>query len=126
MNYYTSVLKNYAVFNGRTARKGFWMFALINCIISIVIGIVFTALGDKHSVVNNLYSLAVLVPSLAVGARRLHDINKSGWWQLISLIPVIGWIWIIVLFCLDSDAGDNRFGVNPKGVIAAPIVPPQV
>jgi len=126
MNYYTSVLKNYAVFSGRTARKGFWMFILINFIISIIISFVAPFLGDKSGIIGTIYMLAVLIPTLAVGARRLHDINKSGWWQLISLIPIVGGIWLIVLFCLDSDAGDNRFGPNPKGVIAAPVIPTQV
>ena len=121
MNYYTSVLKKYAVFEGRATRKEFWMFILMNLIVSIVVGIIASILGDKH-VLSNLYSLAVLVPSLAVGARRLHDTNRSGWWQLICLIPVVGWIWLIVLMCFDGDAGDNRFGANPKVTVVVPPV----
>ena len=128
MNYYTSVLKKYTVFDGRAARKEFWMFVLFNFIVSLVISIVTSLLGDKHGIVNIIYYLAVLSPVLAVGARRLHDINKSGWWQLLALIPIIGGIWLIVLFCFDSDAGDNRFGSNPKGAAApvTPVTPTQI
>ena len=123
MNYYTSVLKNYAVFSGRTERKGFWMFILVNFVVSLIISFVAPLLGDKSGIIGIIYMLAVLIPTWAVGARRLHDINKSGWWQLIALIPIIGGIWLIVLFATDSNPGDNKFGPNPKGVVAT-IVPP--
>ncbi len=116
MNYYTGVLKKYAVFGGRARRKEFWMFVLFNIIIGVVLGM----LDGKNNLIGNIYSLAVLIPSLAVGARRLHDINKSGWWQLLGLIPVIGWIWLIVLMCFDGDAADNRFGPNPKIIAVTP------
>jgi uncharacterized membrane protein YhaH (DUF805 family) len=123
MNYYTSVLKNYAVFSGRTARKGYWMFILVNFVVSLIISFVAPLLGDKSGIIGIIYMLAVLIPTWAVGARRLHDINKSGWWQLIALIPIIGGIWLIVLFATDSNLGDNRFGANPKGPVAT-VVPP--
>jgi uncharacterized membrane protein YhaH (DUF805 family) len=66
-----------------------------------------------------VYGLGVLLPSLAVGFRRLHDTNRSGWWLLLDLIPVIGAIVLLVFFCTDSNPGDNRYGQNPKGLAPA-------
>lgn len=106
MNYYIDVLKNYAVFTGRARRKEFWMFVLFNCIVSFVIG--FIGGLTKMPFLANIYSLAVFVPTIAVGARRLHDINRSGWWQL---LPIVN----IVFFCFDGTPGENRFGPDPKG-----------
>lgn len=108
--YYLPVLKNYSMFNGRTSRKEFWMFVLINIIVGIIIGIISAIVGDKRGVIGNLYNLAILLPSIAVGTRRLHDITKSGWWQLIALIPIIGWIWIIVLFATKGEPAENIYG----------------
>ena len=85
MNWYLSCLKDhYADFNGRATRTEFWMFILFNCIASIII----TAIGYllHISVLSSIYSLAVLVPSLAVGVRRLHDTGRSGWWWLIAFV----------------------------------------
>jgi uncharacterized membrane protein YhaH (DUF805 family) len=121
MNYYTGVLKKYAVFNGRAARTEYWMFVLLNLIVSIIVGMVASMLGDTMGIVGIVYALAVLVPSIAVAARRLHDTGRSGWWQLIALIPIIGAIWLIVLLCLDSNQGDNKYGANPK-VVVTPVV----
>lgn len=123
MNYYISVLKKYAVFEGRARRAEFWYFALFNIIVGFIINIISGLFGDKYGIMGIIYQIGVIVPSIAVAARRLHDINKSGWWQLIGLIPLIGWIWYLVLVCTDSDVGDNRFGPNPKGSIAT-VVPP--
>jgi uncharacterized membrane protein YhaH (DUF805 family) len=101
MNYYLSVLQDkYATFTGRASRSEFWYFILFNIIVSFILGIVDGIIGMK--ILGTIYSLAVLIPSLAVGARRLHDIGKSGWMQLLGLIPVIGWIWLIVLFAQES------------------------
>ncbi|MFC5468225.1 DUF805 domain-containing protein [Cohnella suwonensis] len=112
MEWYVKVLQNYAVFQGRARRKEYWMFVLVNVIISIVLGIVEAIVG-VDSLLSGLYSLAIIVPSLAVGARRLHDIGKSGWWQLIGLIPIIGLIILLIFYCTDS-VGDNQYGPNPK------------
>jgi len=114
LEYYTAVLKNYAGFAGRARRAEYWMFALINAIISIVLAVVDMTVG-LGGALQGLYGLAVLIPSLAVGVRRLHDTNRSGWWLLIVLIPVLGWIALLVFFVQDSDAGDNQYGPNPKG-----------
>jgi uncharacterized membrane protein YhaH (DUF805 family) len=114
MNYYIDVLKKYAVFDGRARRKEYWMFVLINVIISIVLAIVDRAIGT--SLIVDIYGLAVLCPSLAVGIRRLHDTGRSGWWLLSALIPFIGAILIIIFEALDSQPGQNQYGPNPKGV----------
>ena len=121
MNYYISVLKKYAVFNGRSRRAEYWYFFLFNIIVSIVLGIIDAVLGfgaaSGVGILGGIYSLAVLIPGIAVGVRRLHDIGKSGWMLLISLIPLIGWIWFLVLMATDSNPGDNKYGSNPKGVV---------
>ncbi len=113
MHWYTDVLKKYAEFSGRATRQQFWMFVLINLLISIAVGIIGGILHTK--ILGNLYSLALLIPSLAVGARRLHDMGKSGWWQLLMLIPILGWIIMIVFLATDTQPIDNQYGPNPKG-----------
>ena len=114
MNYYLDVLKKYKEFNGRASRIEYWMFFLFNAIIAIIISIIDGVIFGKTRVLIYIYDLAVLLPSLAVGWRRLHDTNRSGWWILINLIPVIGWIWYFILLVLDSAPGDNKYGPNPK------------
>ncbi len=113
MNWYLDVLKNkYAQFDGRAHRQEFWMFVLINFLISFAVGLVASFIGLKF--LSYVYSLALFVPSIALAARRLHDINRSGWWQLIAIIPIIGWIIIIIWYATDSNAGSNQYGENPK------------
>lgn len=113
MNWYLKVLKQYADFNGRARRQEYWMFILFNLIFSVVASVLDTVLGTWGAIAG-LYGLAMLIPSLAVGARRLHDIGKSGWMLLVALIPLIGAIWLIVLFVMDSTPGSNEYGANPK------------
>lgn len=105
MKWYLQVLKKYAVFNGRARRSEFWYFVLFNIIIQIILSIVGLQLGIPS--VENIYSLAVLLPSVAVGVRRMHDINKSGWFYLIPFYN-------LYLCCLDGTAGENRYGRDPK------------
>ena len=112
MDWYLAVLKKYAVFSGRARRKEFWMFVLINFIVAVALGVVDMMLGTVF--LGFIYALATIIPSLAVGARRLHDIGKTGWWQLIGLVPLIGLIVLIVFFVMDSNPGDNQYGPNPK------------
>lgn len=119
MNWYLKVLKQYADFNGRARRKEYWMFVLFNMIFSIVAMILDNILGIAiggigYGLLYGLYVLAVLIPSIAVAVRRLHDIGKSGWMILISLIPLIGAIWLLVLLVTDSNSGENEYGPNPK------------
>jgi uncharacterized membrane protein YhaH (DUF805 family) len=105
MNWYLTVLKKYAIFNGRARRKEYWMFVLFNAIVSIVLGIVDAAL--QLNVIGTIYSVAVLIPSIAVGVRRMHDVNKSGWFLLIP-------IYNLVLACTNGDVGENKYGPDPK------------
>jgi uncharacterized membrane protein YhaH (DUF805 family) len=124
MNWYLQVLKNYAVFNGRARRKEYWMFVLFNIIFSIVAIILDNILGTamegvSYGLFYALYGLAVLIPGLAVSVRRLHDVGKSGWMILIALIPIIGAIWLLVLMVTDSNPGENKYGHNPKEVLAS-------
>ena len=104
--------KKYAVFSGRARRREFWLFYLFYMIVYLVLYAIDIAL--EMYILNLLFILVSFLPFLAVGVRRLHDTNRTGWWVLISFIPIIGAIWIIVLWCFDSDAEDNRFGANPK------------
>ncbi len=117
MNWYLIVLKKYATFSGRAQRAEYWYFILFSMIASIVLTILDAMLGTLSpggtGLLSGIYSLAVFIPALAVGARRLHDIGKSGWWQLIVLIPIIGVILLIVWFATDSKE-DNQYGENPK------------
>ncbi len=114
MDWYLAALRKYAEFSGRSRRTEYWMFVLVYVIILVVLALIEGALG-MPGVVSGLFQLAMLVPALAVGARRLHDTGRSGWWQLISLIPLIGAVVLIVFFVQDSQPGDNGYGANPKG-----------
>jgi uncharacterized membrane protein YhaH (DUF805 family) len=116
MNWYLEVLKKYAVFSGRARRKEYWYFVLFNLIISIILIIIDYMINSQ--ILTTLYSLGVLIPSIAVTVRRLHDTDRRGWWIFISLIPIIGAIVLLIFMVLDSQKGENRFGPNPKGVAA--------
>ncbi|HKJ43372.1 MAG TPA: DUF805 domain-containing protein [Sunxiuqinia sp.] len=124
MNWYLKVLKQYADFSGRARRKEYWMFVLFNILFAIVALILDNLLGLTvgklpYGVFYFLYSLVVLIPGLAVSVRRLHDIGKSGWMILISLIPIVGGIWLLILLVSDSKPGENEYGPNPKEAVAA-------
>ncbi|NQT34353.1 DUF805 domain-containing protein [bacterium] len=113
MNWYIEVLKKYAVFGGRARRTEYWMFVLFNIIIAIAIGVIEGIVGSP-AIVSGLYSLGVLIPSLAVAVRRLHDTDRSGWWILIALVPVVGFIVLLVFMVQDGTPGENQHGQNPK------------
>jgi len=118
MQWYTDVLKKYIVFTGRARRKEFWMFTLISFIISAVLSALDNILGwtngTNNGVLSSLYGLAVLLPSLAVAARRLHDTNRSAAWLLLILLVVIGWIILLVFYVQEGTPGDNKYGPDPK------------
>ena len=119
MNWYLKVLKQYADFNGRARRKEYWMFVLFYMIFAIAAMVLDSALGIAmegigYGPLYGLYLLAMIIPSIAVGVRRLHDVGKSGWMMFIVLIPLIGAIWLIVLMVTDSNPGENQYGANPK------------
>ena len=115
MSWYLAVLKNYTGFSGRARRTEYWMFFLFNAIIGIVLNVLGRASG-VFTVLYYLYALAVLLPAIAVAIRRMHDIGKSGFWILIGLIPIIGWIWAIVLTATPGQPGPNQYGPDPKAV----------
>lgn len=140
MRWYFAVLKKYAVFSGRARRKEYWLYMLFNWIVGFVLGalyciflgfgsrprlgsaarsghVVLVLVGLYFFMLAYLYILATLVPSIAVAVRRLHDIDLSGWWLLLSLIPLLGGLALLVLFVRDGSLGENRFGANPKDVM---------
>jgi uncharacterized membrane protein YhaH (DUF805 family) len=132
VNWYTKVLKQYVDFSGRARRTEYWMFALFNLIVLIVLMVVENVLGfgsfsgssggsgmafsASLGPLSGIYSLAVLLPGLAVAVRRLHDTNRSGWWLLIGLIPFIGGIVLLVFMVLEGTRGPNAHGADPKMV----------
>lgn len=113
MNGYLATLKKYADFSGRARRTEYWLFVLFNMVIAMLLGVVDYVLGSA-GLVGLIFGLAILIPSIAVAVRRLHDTNRSGWWLLIAIIPVIGTIALLIFLVLDSTPGENRFGANSK------------
>jgi uncharacterized membrane protein YhaH (DUF805 family) len=108
-----SVLSQYANFSGRARRSEYWFFYLAIVIVSVVASILDLIIGMQ--ILGWIVAAATIVPSISASARRLHDTGRSGWWQLIGIIPVIGWILLIVWLATDSNPGDNQYGPNPKG-----------
>jgi uncharacterized membrane protein YhaH (DUF805 family) len=121
MRWYLEVVKQYAVFGGRARRREFWMFSLVDTIISIVIEVADWLLGTDDLLLDTgalswVYGLAIVVPTVAVTARRLHDIDRTAWWLLLVFLPVVGWI-VLLVFCVTAGTrGPNRFGPDPKAV----------
>lgn len=117
----TCMSAKYATFSGRALRSEFWFFTLFVLLASLVANVVdYGILGrstEDFGPISAIFSLAVLVPSFAAGARRLHDTDRSGWWQLLVLIPIIGVIVLIVFFATKGEDGDNRFGAAPKAAV---------
>jgi len=113
-DYYGQVLEKYNDFSGRSTRAEYWYFVLYNIIIALSIAFLGAIIGDEQGILYVLYLFIVFIPQLAVSVRRLHDIGKSGWIFLVSLIPLIGFLWMLILFTTDSDSGTNKYGPNPK------------
>jgi uncharacterized membrane protein YhaH (DUF805 family) len=118
-------MQNYFVVDGRARRKEYWMFFLFAIIFAVVAGVadVFMGTFDAESgwgVLGAVYSLGILIPSITVGVRRLHDTDRSGWWMLIGLIPLIGGIVLLIFFCLRGTEGSNRFGPDPLTELLTP------
>ena len=120
--YYLNVWRKYVVFDGRASRSEYWYFQLFNFLIGFAIGFVGVfLLGSKAtSTLSLLYSLAIVLPGLAVTVRRLHDTGRSGWWILISLIPFVGGIILLIFMILESNAGMNAYGPPPLPNAAPP------
>jgi uncharacterized membrane protein YhaH (DUF805 family) len=118
MRWYLEAMKKYAVFSGRARRKEYWMFALMNLLIAFVLGIVEGILGiasnSDESVLGTVYIFATLIPAIAVGVRRMHDTDHSGWWLLVPIVNLI--------FAVQAgQQGPNRFGPDPKVVGGAAV-----
>jgi uncharacterized membrane protein YhaH (DUF805 family) len=119
MDWFLAALKKYAVFSGRAQRSEYWFFALFYLIIAIVLSVLESIVGattkdTSVGLFTSLFFLGMLLPSLAVTVRRLHDTGRSGFWILIGLLPFIGSIVLLVFTVLDSQPGDNAYGPNPK------------
>ena len=105
--WYVVPFQKYIDFEGRARRKELWTFVLVNIVLSVIINAISGLLGT-------LFSLAILLPSIAVGVRRLHDTGRTGWWLLIGFIPLIGLIVLIYFYIQESETGPNQYGANPK------------
>jgi uncharacterized membrane protein YhaH (DUF805 family) len=133
MSWYIEVLKKYVVFSGRSRRAEYWYFVLFNTIITAILLAIDIAMGSGAAdstmtgdagvamnaslgILSGIYSLAVLLPGLAVLIRRLHDTDHSGWWIFISLIPIIGSFILLYFLVKDSTPGANQYGSNPKNM----------
>ena len=119
MNWFLIALKKYADFSGRASRSEYWYFVLFYLLIGIGLGIVDGLIGTLHAqtgvgLLSGLFGLAMIVPSISVNVRRLHDIDRSGWWLLLIFAVIVGWIVLLVFGMMDSQPGVNRFGANPK------------
>jgi len=128
--------RRYFEFGGRSRRKEFWMFTLFVFLVGIVISALFGVgvaeqvdgfasytrrLTPTGNAIQGLFSLATIIPSLAVAARRLHDTGRSAWWLLLLFFVFVGWIVLLVFYCLDGDKGPNRFGPDPKDPTGAEV-----
>ena len=118
MDWYLKAFKQYAVFNGRAQRSEYWFFVLFYAIgyliVSIIDGVIGTySIESGMGALGTIFVLVHLLPSIAVGVRRLHDIGRSGWWLLINLIPLIGPI-VFIVFAVTDSKEDNEYGPNPK------------
>ena len=126
--YFLDTIKNrYAQFNGRASRSEFWYFALFYFLTDLVAAIIDAFVlnpmlgatpeqAAKGGFLQMIIALGLLLPSIALAIRRLHDIGKSGWWYLLVLVPIIGWVALLYFYILDSQPGANAYGENPKGL----------
>ena len=112
-NFRKIVTRHYVDFEGRARRSQFWYFVLVYFVIALVLSILQQIVGLGY-LLSGLLGIALLLPNLSLGVRRLHDTNKSGWWILIGIIPILGWIALIYFYCQPGTAGSNTFGADPK------------
>lgn len=116
MDYFIDNVKKYADFTGRSRRTEYWMYYLFYIIFVIVLAVIGAFTGADF--LSTIYIFALFLPTISIAARRLHDTGRSGWWQLVGLIPVIGWL-IMIYFLVQDSEDDNKWGPNPKAGINA-------
>jgi uncharacterized membrane protein YhaH (DUF805 family) len=126
-----ALTKKYATFEGRARRSEYWYFVLFYVLAAVALSIIDVVVGTYNEesglgLLSGLFMLATIVPSIAITARRLHDTDRSGWWQLLYFIPLLGAVVMLVFMVLDSQPGANRFGPNPKGVMGPGTPSPTV
>lgn len=115
MKWYLKALKQYVDFSGRARRMEYWMFVLFNSIASIIAFVLDLTIGS-FGVIMGIYYLAVIIPTIAVTVRRLHDNGKSGWMYFIFLVPIIGVFWLLILLFREGQKGENQYGPDPKAI----------
>lgn len=123
--YFEVLTKQYANFEGRARRKSFWLFVLFQIIVVSVLSAITAPLLDSRIKVNPIvmiYWSITLMPSIAIAVRRLHDTGRSGWWLLLSFIPILGNIILLIFYLQDSIPGDNKYGPNPKGEVKCTVI----
>lgn len=122
MDWYFKVLRNYIGFSGRARRKEFWMFILVNLVLTVVLTILDKMLGlriaKEEGLLATIYGLLIFLPYWAVQFRRLHDTDRSAWWLLLILIPIVGWLIILAFNCQNGTPGENKYGSDPKAMDA--------
>ncbi|MBP7370167.1 MAG: DUF805 domain-containing protein [Arenimonas sp.] len=125
MNWFITVIKKFSDFSGRAQRAEYWYFTLFYILIfaglAIVDGIIGTLdLDAGIGLLSGIFAIALIIPSLAVSVRRLHDTDRSGWWLLLGIIPIIGGLIILYFNVQDGTVGVNSYGENPKTI--APVI----
>lgn len=122
ISYYLLAFKKYAIFTGRSQRAEYWFFLLFNVIFTVILTLIDIAINNATSdfdenfgILSLIYLVIILVPSIAVSIRRLHDTDHSGWWISVYLIPILGPVIFVFFAIQDSDREENQYGVNPKG-----------
>lgn len=121
MTWFLAAFKKYATFSGRAQRREYWYFFLFYTLIIVALAVADLLLGTFDEgqglgLFSGIFALVTALPSVAVGVRRLHDIGRSGWWLLITVVPLIGVIWLLIYTARDGDPGENEYGANPKAV----------
>ncbi|MBT4153504.1 MAG: DUF805 domain-containing protein [Candidatus Magasanikbacteria bacterium] len=123
MGHFLNAMKKYATFSGRARRAEYWYFELVFCVIYFALLFLGPSVHESFMILAGFFGLAMLLPALAVTARRLHDVDKSGWMMLIGFVPIIGQIWLLVLYVTPGTQGPNHYGPDP---LAGPGAAPQM
>lgn len=130
MHWYFDALRKYAAFTGRSRRAEYWVFFVINFVVYLAAAFLDVMAGTFSKemgvgLASGVYALFVLLPSVSVSVRRLHDTNRSAWWLLLGFVPIIGPLVLFVIYCLEGTPGDNDYGGDPKAEAAEPPAQPE-